>query len=205
MNKRIAAFACTAVLAGASAVSAQVGGGVKVGVNVANVSIREGGTTASQGNREALLAGVFLHIPIVRHVAVQPEVLFDMKGATAPAGFPSQGVVRFTSLDFPVLLRVDVPSGGAIVPYGYAGPAVEFLLRAKAESTLSGTVREENVKGDMKSAEFSIVAGGGVRFGRFLAEARYTRGLTNVLTDLASRGSAKLTNHAIALIGGMRF
>jgi len=208
MNTGIVCLACVAVLAGSAVASAQVTGGVKVGLNAANMSVSQAGISNSPGNREALVAGGFLEIPVVRRVAIQPEALFTMKGSESSFNVPGvsgSSVVKLTSLDVPVLLRVDVLTHGTVIPYAYAGPNIGFLLSAKSHATVSGTVHDEDIKGDLKNTEFGIAVGGGVRFGRLLAEVRYTHGLTNVLTDTASGGGVKITNHAIAVIGGARF
>lgn len=215
MDKRIVSFVGVAVLAVSAVASGQVTGGLKVGLNDAGMSQTpeptDGSVTLS--NRQVLLAGGFFEVPLARHIAIQPEVLFVMKGRRVSinqAGLTADSTAKFTSLDVPVLVRVDVPTRGAITPYLYAGPNIGFVLTAKAVTTLSGSVttpgtsQETDVKDTLKSTEVGVAVGGGVRLGRLLAELRYTRGLTNILADPGSSG-VKVTNHALAVIGGVRF
>ncbi len=204
--KKTAVVTCFAVLAVASAASGQVTGGIKAGLNVANQTVSQLGVTTSAGNREAAIAGGFLDIPLARHVALQPEALVDMKGAESSfsiSGVSRSSVLRLTSLDIPVLLRIDVVTSGRVIPYAYAGPTIAFLLSATTHSVVNGTVHDEDVS-DLKTTELGATVGGGVRFRSVIAELRFTRGLTNAFAGQLS-SSVTITNRTIAVIGGVRF
>ncbi len=210
MNRSIVALV-TAVLLGVSVVaSAQVTGGVKAGVNIANMTFEQAGNTLTPSSRTVFTGGAFAEFGVLPHVSIQPEALFTMKGAEySLSGLPSMPVgtakMKCTYLDVPVLVKVDVPTTGAFVPYLYAGPNFGFLLSAKVSSDMSGSLLEEDVKKDMKSTDVGIAFGGGVRFGKLLAEVRYVRGLTNVLKAGDLVAPPTFRNHGIQLMAGIRF
>ncbi len=210
MRKRIVCLAVGIVLACAAVCSAQVTGGVKGGINFANMSLSGGGVTVSPGNRTAWTVGGFVEFPVARHVALQPEVLYARKGAATSLDFTSIGgtsgsaTIKMDYIDVPILFRVDVPVQGAVVPYVYGGPNVGFLLSAKTLATASGAgQQEEDIKSEMKSTDFGIAFGGGVRFGRAFLEARYVMGLQNVVNAPDANESAK--NHVFKILCGVRF
>lgn len=211
MKKWIVCFTCGALLAGAGVASAQVTGGVKGGVNFANMSFSGGGGGGgSPGNRTAWMAGGFVEIPIAKHLVIQPEALFTMKGTEYSGDFAGTGgtgvaTTKLNYFDMPVLLRVDVPTTGTVAPFVYAGPNFGFLLSAKATATAAGTQQEEDIKSDLKSTDVGIAFGGGLRFGKVMAEVRYIYGLTNVIGATASAGGATAKNRVIKVIAGVRF
>ncbi len=204
MNKRGVLVVCLALLGWSAVASAQVTGGVKGGLNFANMTFSGGTGTSSSGTREAWMAGGFVAIPIAKHVTIQPEGLISLKGSeTTEIG--GTATVKFTYFDVPVLVRFDIPTSRRVVPYLYGGPNLGFLLSAKVAAVTPSGTHEEDVKGDMRSTELGIAAGGGLQFGRVLVEARYVQGLTNVLTDAAAASGTTLRNRVIKVIGGVRF
>jgi hypothetical protein len=170
------------------------------------MSWSDSGVTVSPSTRTAWLVGAFVEIPIAKNIAFQPELMYTEKGADysallAVAGVTGSATMKLSYLDIPLLVRFDIPTTGSVVPYVYAGPNIGFLLRAKVTATGQP---HDDVKSDMNTTEFGIAFGGGVRFGRVLAEVWYTQGLTNVLTDAAAGGS-KATNRVFSILGGVRF
>jgi len=208
MNSRVVCLACVAMLACGATASAQVVVGAKGGLNIAGMSLGGDASNLNLSHREVWMAGGFVEIPVARRVAIQPEALYTMKGAEysapSPGGAIGVATLELSYLDVPVLLRVDVPTAGTVVPYIYAGPNVGFRLSAKAASTIGSAHQEEDIKSTTTSTEVGIAFGGGVRFGRVVAELRYTQGLTNVVADAAS-SSATAKNHGFQVIAGVRF
>ncbi len=204
MKKRIVCATCLSVLVLAGTASAQVTGGLKGGLNLANMSFSHSDLSVSPGNRTAWMAGAFVEFPLAKNLALQPEAIVSTKGATLSPGGSASVSINLTYVDVPVLLRLDVPTNGRTVPFVYAGPNVGFLLRAKAVATFGGSKSEEDMKKDMKSTEFGVALGGGVRFGSFLVEARYLQGLTNV-ARLDSGETGKATTRVFKVIAGVRF
>jgi hypothetical protein len=161
-----------------SAAAAQVSGGIKAGVNFAKVSSSD----ETPGNRIGTTAGVFVTIGSGL-VAVQPEVLFSMQGSKFTFGTATVDYVQV-----PVLLRIgSSPKSGAGV-YGLVGPSFGVL------------VRDEGWSEPLKRTDVGLVAGVGVTLSWFLAEARYTAGLSDF-----SKGSVAYKNRVFSLLAGLRF
>ncbi|MFA4948297.1 MAG: porin family protein, partial [Candidatus Krumholzibacteriia bacterium] len=90
--------------------------GVKGGLNMANITGDDAeGTLMKIGG----LGGVFISYDITEIFAVQPEILFSMKGTKEDF----EGTDVSTSLNYieiPLLLKVNLPTEGAIKPSLYA-------------------------------------------------------------------------------------
>lgn len=209
MKRWIVCVTCLVVLACAAVASAQITGGVKGGINFANVSLTGGGASINMGNRTAWNIGAFFEIPVARNLFLQPEALFTSKGGSLTSGdFLGTGgaataALKLNYFDVPVLLRFDVPTTSTIVPFVYGGPNLGFLLSAKATATGQP---DEDIKPDLKSTDIGLAFGGGARFGKVTAELRYIYGLTNVLSaaDAVDAGvSAK--NSVVKIMVGYRF
>ncbi len=203
MLKSLFPLACALLLLTVPPANAQtIGGGVKAGIDFANISSSGGGVSVSPSNRTGFIVGVFADLPVAPHFAIQPEALYVMKGASLALdviGFSGTGTVKFDYLEIPVLAKVSVPTSSEAVPYVFAGPTFSFLLRAKATAT---GFPDTDVKSDFKTTDVGIAFGGGVQFGMFLAELRYTLGLTNI--DNTNSGITE-KNRALAIMAGIRF
>jgi hypothetical protein len=204
MKKQVACAACVSIVTLAGMASAQVRGGVKGGLNLATMSFSGSNVSLTPDSRAAWMAGVFVEVPVARHVAFQPEAVVSTKGASISPGGSSALSIDLTYLDVPLLLRVEVPTRGKVVPYVYAGPNVGILLRARTVATIAGTKVDEDMKDELKDTEFGVALGAGVRFGMMLIEARYVQGLTNVV-KLDEGESGKATNRVLKIIAGVRF
>ncbi|MDD4858404.1 MAG: porin family protein [Candidatus Krumholzibacteria bacterium] len=150
--------------------------GVKGGLNIANLT---GDDVEDASSKTAVVAGVFFSYDITEIFAVQPELLFSMKGTTMDAEEGEENW-KTTYLELPLLLKVNLPTEGKIKPMLYAGPAFGLLMSAKVE--------DEDIKDQLKTMDIGIVAGAGVGYqlekGLIFAEARYEIGLTG-LTDFS--------------------
>ncbi len=208
MRKRTFCLAGLLVLATAVAASAQITAGVKGGLNLANMSfdVPNPGTTPTIRTGAAI--GGFVGLPVSPAIAIQPEVLFAMKGTNGDVGVPGvEDSLRLTYLDVPVLLRLIVPTTAKAAPFVYAGPTFGFPMSAKETvKVASGMTDERDFESDLKSLEVGIAFGGGVQFRRLSIEARFTQGLTNILTAAASdNGTATVKNRVIAILAGFKF
>jgi hypothetical protein len=174
-----AAFIVIAGLIGAGSASAQVGGGVKVGVNFASVSASlDTGETKSM--RTGLVAGGFLTIALSDMVGIQPEVLYSMEGTKLKFASGSLSIESTAKIDVvrvPLLLRVGPKPRSTASGFLVVGPSFGFIARAKT-TTPNGP--DIDFKDDLKSTDVALLFGGGVTFGKFLAEARYTAGMTDL-------------------------
>jgi hypothetical protein len=198
---RIVCLAGAALLATAQGASGQGAIGVKGGVNLAGMSY--GGPSSFNErfeNRTLWTVGVFLDMPVAKRLAIQPEALFTRKGSVHTFDQPGEGrtelaTYRLDYLDLSALARVDLRRADShIVPYGFAGPTVGIVLGATRTSTWRLLEPEADIKSDLNRTEVGIAVGGGVRFGRIIAEIRYAQAFTDVFTAAASRGAVTPRN-----------
>jgi outer membrane protein W len=155
--------------------------GVKGGLNMANTVGTDAKETAM---KMGIVGGVFMSYGITEIFAVQPELLYSMKGAKSSVE-GSDAEEKLNYFEIPLLLKVNFPTEGKIKPSLYAGPAFGILMSAKSESGGESV----DVKDYLKTMDIGIVAGAGVGYqmekGLMFLEARYEVGLSSVmdLTD----------------------
>ncbi len=175
--------------------------GVKAGLNLANVM---GDDAEETSMKVGAVGGVFMCYDITEIFALQPELLFTMKGAKYDEGDTTMSW-KTNYIEIPVLLRVNLPTEGKIKPMLYAGPALGILMSAKDE--------DEDMKDYLKTMDIGIVAGAGVAYqlekGAISFEARYEIGMGTVydLTDeeLEGREQPDLKNSVISFMVGYGF
>ena len=173
-----------------STVNAQVVG-IKVGLNVANVSFEAKGFQVNPEARKGLVAGLFVDFASSRKVGLQLEGLISMKGAVLPFGPNDVETFRVSYLEIPVLARFNLSNSSKAHPVLLVGPALGIRLKVTSETIKSN---------DISRGDVGFSVGGGVEAGRGVLEVRYTRGLRNIVAD----GSATLKNRAIAVMVGVR-
>ncbi len=166
------------VLTSSTAAWAQVGGGIKAGVNFAKVS----GSDDDPGRRIGSTAGVFLTLG-QKLVALQPEVIFSMQGSEF-----TLGTAKVDYFQVPVLLRIGSSAKNKASVFGLVGPS--FGIR----------IREEGWDDPIKRTDVGLVVGAGFTVSRLLVEARYTAGLTDF-----SEGSGAFKHRVWSLLGGLVF
>lgn len=149
--------------------------GFKVGVTMANLTgdFKEFFEVDAK-MKIGFAAGGFLTYSFSPTFAIQPEVLYCMKGAKADTDEGEK--IKLDYIVVPILLKYSFPTEGKVAPSLFAGPEVGFLMSAKAE--------DEDIKDDLKSIDFGIAFGAGVDFametGKIMLDARYTLGMTNL-------------------------
>jgi Outer membrane protein beta-barrel domain len=181
MKFRVGAIlVAAAMFAGASPTYAQnVNMGVKVGVNFADLSIDGPDVEDVEfdellGNKTGFVAGAYIEVPVSPALSFAPEVLFTQKGAKAEFG-DADFSLEATQLQVPILLKANF-SSSSVRPFVAVGPAFGFNTSAKQKA---GDV-EVDIDDEIEPVEFSVVFGGGVKFGQASIEARYDLGLNNL-------------------------
>jgi hypothetical protein len=170
---------------------AQVGGGIKVGVNLATLSGFNDPTTSQ---RVGVVGGVFLTFGLAPMVAFEPEVLFSMQGsklhfATSGTIVSSDVTAKLDYVQVPLLLRIGNSGKAGASLYAVAGPTFGFLAS------------HEGITDELKSTDTGVVVGAGVTLSRLLLEGRYTFGLT----DLNKGGTTAYKNRVLSLLAGVHF
>ena len=156
--------------------SAQVSVGVKAGMNVATADV-EPELNLEFNSRFDWLAGALLVVAPESAIGGQAEVLFSRRGTGVKVG--SSGVLdaeyKFTFVDIPVLLRaraIRLESGGVFI---LAGPTIGISASADVEQSGSST----DVSDRFKSYDVGLTVGVAFEASAFLADARYTHGISN--------------------------
>jgi len=161
-------------------------------------------------NKIGFCAGGFLTLKAGEILAFQPEVLITTKGAQDEEEFQGQkfsAKITLTYLEIPLLAKIIVPAQGSVKPNLFVGPALALKLNGKSKVTTPTLSREEDVE-NLKSSEFSLVAGAGLDFalpggGIFLMlEGRYVLGLTSIDDSAAE---ADIKNKAFSFLLGVGF
>ena len=177
-------------LTSSTAAWAQVGGGIKVGVNLATLS---GFNDASTSQRVGIMAGGFMTFGLTPMIAFEPEVLFSMQGSTLHFGtsgtiVSSDVTAKLDYIQVPLLLRIGNSGKAGASLYSVAGP------------TLGHLARNQGVADQLKSTDLGVVVGAGVTVSRLLLEGRYTAGLTDF-----NKGGTVYKNRVLSLVIGLNF
>jgi hypothetical protein len=196
MTKRFVVPALAAlILTSAAVAQAQVGGGIKAGVNFATLS---GITDVDTEQRVGLVAGGFMTVGIVPSLAFEPEVLFSMQGSklhVSKSGVSTDAKANIDYVQIPLLLRIGNSGKSTASLYAVVGPSIGFLMGAKIDG--------EDFSDELKKADVGLVVGAGVTLTRFLIEGRYTVGLTDLNKPGLSTEANK--NRVLSLLVGLHF
>jgi hypothetical protein len=196
------------LVAGASTAMAQEREfGLKAGANFAVLALEAPDAGADYDRRIAAGGGLFLALPIARHVSLQLEGLFNPRGAKLfDADFGATSTLLLDYLDFPVLARVEGPRLGSF--HLFAGPY--FGIRVAATRQISSSGRgftagsKEDMSREVERFETGLIAGGGVHIGQhWLVDARYSWGLTTVNADTTD--DLRFKSRALSTMIGFRF
>ena len=93
-------------------------------------------------NRIGFAGGLMAVLPVSPSFAIQPELLFTMKGEKLKQG----GISATSKIDYielPVLARFEIPAFGRVKPLLYGGPGVAY----RTHCTLGGIVGSFNAEG----------------------------------------------------------
>jgi opacity protein-like surface antigen len=163
-------------------------GGLKVGVNFADISADDEDEEEEGGEgklRIGFVAGGFVDFAVTPAVSVQPEILFTQKGTKFEGdGFEIRN--ELTQVQIPVLAKFKVPTSGSVKPFIVVGPGFGINTSAKAVFEVDGEeVDEDDLLDDdeVERFEVSFIFGAGVQFGKASVEVRYDLGLTNLSTE----------------------
>lgn len=193
-------FVTAAMCAVATPAAAQTAVGVKGGLTFAKlVTVPDNSGVLT--NRVDWSGGVFVVPKRRARVTGQFEALYSRRGATLDADILGFGVgdVRLTYLDVSGLVKFRAGDGDT-AGYLIAGPTVGIKL--DAEFILFGL--SPSIDFAFKDTETGITVGAGLETGRYLVEARYFFGLTNVVEAIDVVGlSAK--SRVFTVLAGVRF
>jgi hypothetical protein len=201
-----------------TAFSQSISGGIRAGMNIANLSSSQSTTTTDP--KIGLMAGAYLTIMVSEKFGVQPELVYSQMGASgsntqniAQSGPPIMITVkaddRLNYLSLPVLVRYNLTENFSL----QVGPQLGFLLAATENRNVSGVPASGvtgitngsstvDIKDQITGINFGAAFGLGVDFGKFNAGARYYLGFSNLLKDVPPGSNAKVTDNAIQVVVG---
>lgn len=144
-------------------------------------------------SKMGLCFGGFLTYNINEMFAVQPEVLYVVKGAKAKETISVWGLsykvkakASITYLEIPVLARLNIPTQGNFKPHLFAGPCFALKLSDKYKIEIDGEEEEDEIE-ELKGSDFGLVIGAGADIclsflgrGRIIVDIRYTMGLPTI-------------------------
>lgn len=167
---------------------AQLTGGLKAGLNLANFS----GDVEGNSMRIGFHAGAYATFNLSDKIGLQPELLYNSVGSTIDSdGTDVDFVMNYISI--PVMLLYNASENFNI----QVGPQFGFL--ASADGKAEGA--SVDIKDFFKGSDLGLNIGIGLNFGKLNANARYCLGLSNIAED---SGDDKVTNSVIQVGIGYR-
>ncbi len=153
--------------------------GLKAGVNFSGIINSEAENTQSL---TGFNVGVFSKMHVTKHISIQPELYFTIKGAEVTYNtLLVDGTARFhlNYIEFPLLLVVNLTNNVNV----HAGPYAAYLISgiAKNESTVNLFNFEQNIdSNDYNRFDAGLAIGAGLDLGGFSLGVRYNYGMTNI-------------------------
>jgi Outer membrane protein beta-barrel domain len=187
--------------AAAQARASTDGFGIKGGVTFTNLDLEVPTTIVTEKGQTGFTAGAFYGVRLAGPVHVDLEGLFTTKGTKFRFG-DLENRMRLTYLEVPILARVGVVHSGRTTGYVSGGPSFAFKLKEVAEEDGEETARSN----DAKKYDVGFAFGGGVSFGRWIVDARYTLGVTDIVdVEAQFSGPSTAKNRFFALTAGYRW
>jgi hypothetical protein len=198
-------MSASVLLIGPAAARSEVTGfGVKAGVAMSNIFGRD---VYDQKFRTGFSYGIFMTYGFGRAFAVQPELLFVMKGSKYINGRGSDAYRETMSLEYvelPILAKLYLPISRAFKAHVFAGPVPAMNIRARVNAKFAGESQEETLDNVM-GVDVGLAAGAGIEVpwgkGRITFDARYTAGLTT----LSKEADDDIRNGALSFLLGYMF
>ncbi len=177
--------------------------GGKIGLNFANVSGSD--VPPGAGTRTGLVIGGFMTYNFASMFALQPELLYSMKGTSGA----TQGVSYTFSLNYieiPVLLKFLIPlaPSSPVSANIYAGPDLAFNVASSIETSANGQTNTTDESNNTNGFDFNLAFGGGIGFKvattELGIELRYTLG-----TGTVDKTGGDIKNGVFALMASVAF
>ena len=117
----------------------------------ANLATQTASGSENLSNRTGFAAGLMAVLPVSPSFAIQPELMFTMKGAKSDAGGVS-ATAKVDYIELPVLARFDVPAFGRVKPFVYGGPGFAYRVSCSFE----GTSTQFQAPGGLETREIRV-------------------------------------------------
>lgn len=147
--------------------------GMKAGVNRSNVWDENGQDFKAQA-KTGFAGGIFVSIPLVPYIGIQPEVMISQKGYQSTGvflGAPYADVRTTTYLDIPILLAFKPSPYFSIL----LGPQYSYLIHQKDQTSFgsAGSTTEQEFRNDnVRKNIFGLTGGADLNIKHIVLSAR---------------------------------
>lgn len=211
MRRTVCALAMVGgLLAPAAAWSQTIVPGVKIGIDFSSLPnagdvldrVVDHASTETSSKAGLMLDG-FVTVPVWNKVSFQPELAFVMKGVKLNQG-ANNGTVTASLryIEFPMLIRYNLAVGSHS---GYVMVGPTFGVKAGTSAKLEGSSQTQDINIDpaIRTFDGGLAFAGGVDYGRYVFEVRYTQGLSDIGADAFPHADG-ISNRVFAILGGVR-
>ncbi|SFD87436.1 porin family protein [Spirosoma endophyticum] len=164
--------------------------GIKGGLNASSLYYDSQGVS-NKNERIGFHLGVFAQAPIGEFFAIQPELLYTTKGASADynvLGLNGKNTFKLNYAELPVLATFKLGQSVEI----QAGPYVSYLLNSSISSNES--FQTTIGRGNFNKVDYGLAGGLNLYFGKAFIGARYEQGFKQIASSGAAQtllGNAK--------------
>ncbi len=155
--------------------------------------------------RSGFAGGLFINVPFLKILSVQPEVLFRQRGATnRNETFNINQRIKLTYMDVPILFKLRLPINETFYPHVYIGPQFSYNIQGKYEvEAFDGVTVEDDI--DVQKVDAGGVMGFGldVQMNRLFFTADFRYGLGGVNIDRSDNQPFLLKNKDLAIMVGV--
>lgn len=177
----------------------RVRAGLKGGFNASSL-FYENANTNDRKERYGFHGGVYAQIPVSSFFAVQPELLYTTKGASANynvVGFQGRNTFRLNYAELPVLATFKL--GNAVELQ--AGPYAAYLLNSNVSSNgdLGNGIANLN-RDAFNKFDYGVAGGLNLFLGKALIGLRYGQGMQKIANTTASRAVLGNARNGVGMV-----
>lgn len=151
--------------------------GIKGGLNLTNLYVDD---VQDENMKAGFHLGLFAKLPVVKGLAIQPEILYSVKGSTINFGILNNNQYRFNLnyVEMPLLAIINVTPHFNLHGGGY----VSYLAQAniKKESDGPNDQIADLDENDFNRMDYGLVGGLGIEAQNVSIGARYNYGLKEI-------------------------
>ncbi|MBC7572215.1 MAG: PorT family protein [Spirosoma sp.] len=169
------------------------------------------GDAQNFSSKPGISAGAFLMYSSLNHFGISGDVLYSQRGAkyNVPGPVVNSDKRTVNYLEIPIALRYFLTLKGNFRPNVYFGPALAFKLNAKQSSIIENGRAQatRDISSEFRPVDLGVLAGFQLNWPglgtaqRFLIDARYTYGLSDITTN----NNLRINNSAFTLSLGYGF
>lgn len=192
---RTPSLALASLVLCAAPVAAQSGLSLVAGLTSATLTYEfdDGTETTDFSSRLGFAIGLGMEHAAGSSLTFAPELLFALKGTNTE----DDDYFKFSYVETPLLFRYYFGSGGSATPFITAGPTIAYL----AACAVGNDTDSEDCDDTIKTLDYGVMFGAGVKFDRFGISARYELGLANIAEAECCTGK----NKSLFVLGSYAF